>query len=72
VLNCKEFGRKLSSPNFKLLTRHSPGGTEEGHEKPQLEWPKFESGTSRIRSRSVNHSTLTFGKFVPNCIKYER
>jgi hypothetical protein len=34
MLNWKEFGRKWLRPNFEVLSRHSPGGTEENHEKP--------------------------------------
>jgi hypothetical protein len=34
-MNWKGFGRTWSSPNFKILARHSPGGTEENHGKPQ-------------------------------------
>jgi hypothetical protein len=30
----KAFGRKQSWPNFKALFRHSPGETEQNHEKP--------------------------------------
>jgi hypothetical protein len=49
----------------KVLSQHLPGGTEENHEKPQYEElvsrPRFEHGTSRIRSRSANHSTTMFG-----------
>jgi hypothetical protein len=32
--NWKEFGRKRSLSNFKMISMHSPGGTEEYHEKP--------------------------------------
>jgi hypothetical protein len=32
MMNCKGFGRKWVWPNFMVLSRHSPGGTEEGHE----------------------------------------
>jgi hypothetical protein len=32
-MNWKGFGRTQSWPNFKVLFRHSPGGTEENHEK---------------------------------------
>jgi hypothetical protein len=28
MMDWKGFGRKLSRPNFKALSRHSPGGTE--------------------------------------------
>jgi hypothetical protein len=28
-MNWKGFGRKWSWPNFKVLTQHLPGGTEE-------------------------------------------
>jgi hypothetical protein len=47
-----------------------PGETEEHHEKFPSEYTvselKFEPGTSRIRSRSVNHSTKTFGVKLKN------
>jgi hypothetical protein len=60
LVNLKECWRKRSWPNFKVLSRHLPGGTEEIHRKLQpgypVSWPIFEPGTSRIRSRSVNHS----------------
>jgi hypothetical protein len=36
MMNLKAFGRKRSWPKFKVLSRHSPGGTEENHEKPQI------------------------------------
>jgi hypothetical protein len=55
------FGGKRSWPHFKVLSRHLSGGTEGNHEKPQSGWPvfgpRFETWTSRIRSRRVNHST---------------
>jgi hypothetical protein len=31
----KGVGRKQLWPDFKVLSQHSPGGTEEIHEKPQ-------------------------------------
>jgi hypothetical protein len=34
-MNWKGFGRKLSWPNFEVLSGYSPGGTEEIHEKFQ-------------------------------------
>jgi hypothetical protein len=64
MMNWKGFGRKRSWPNFKVLSRHSPGRTEENHENNQDSWlsgPTFEPRTSRIRSRSVSHWTMTFG-----------
>jgi hypothetical protein len=33
-MNLKGFGRKWSWPNFKVLSWHLPGQTEETHEKP--------------------------------------
>jgi hypothetical protein len=39
MINWKGFGRKQSWPNFKVLSRHLPGGTEEDHKKLQLGWP---------------------------------
>jgi hypothetical protein len=63
----KGTGRKRSWPNFKVVSRHFPGGAEGNHEKSQSLWPvsgpRFEPGTSRIRSRSVNHLTMTLGVF---------
>jgi hypothetical protein len=51
-------GRKRSWPNLKVLPRHFPRRTEENYEKPQsgelVSGYKFEPGTSRIRSKSVN------------------
>jgi hypothetical protein len=32
MIHWKRFGRKRSWANFKVLPRHSPGGTEENHE----------------------------------------
>jgi hypothetical protein len=32
MMNWKGCGRKRSWPNFKVLSRHLPGGTEENHE----------------------------------------
>jgi hypothetical protein len=55
---------------FKGLSRHLPEGTEKNHEKPQSGWlvtgPRFETGTSRIRSRSANHSAVTFDTCTSN------
>jgi hypothetical protein len=33
--NWDGYGRKRSWPNFKVLCRHSPGGTDENHEKSE-------------------------------------
>jgi hypothetical protein len=35
MMNWKGFGRKWPWPNFKVLSWHSPGETEENHEKHQ-------------------------------------
>jgi hypothetical protein len=32
MMNRKGIGRQGSWPNFKVLSRYSPGGTEENHE----------------------------------------
>jgi hypothetical protein len=39
MMNWKELGRNRSWPNFKVLSRHSTGGTEEGDENPQSRYP---------------------------------
>jgi hypothetical protein len=57
----KGLGRKRSLPNFKVPSRHFTGGTEENHEKNlgyPASGPKFEPGTSKIRSSIVSHSTF--------------
>jgi hypothetical protein len=50
MMNWKGFDRKRSWPNFKGLSRHSPGGTEENHEKLNhgrlSQGLRFEPGTS--------------------------
>jgi hypothetical protein len=68
MLNLKRFGKKWSWPNFEVLSRHLPGGTEENSENFNQDnrspGPKIESADSRIRSRSVNHSTMTYGGLI--------
>jgi hypothetical protein len=64
-VNWERFDRKRSWLNFKILFQDSPGGTEENHESPQSGKPdaRAENRTrdNRIRSRSITHSTRTFG-----------
>jgi hypothetical protein len=36
MMNWKEFGRKRSPSNFKVLFPHSPGESEENHEKMSI------------------------------------
>jgi hypothetical protein len=65
MMNWKGFGTKRSSPNVKVLSRPSPGGTEGNYKIPQdspSPGPRFEPWTYRIL-RSVNHSTTTFGLY---------
>jgi hypothetical protein len=53
----KRFVRKGSWTNFKVLSRHSRGGTDENQENSQdSRWlgPKFEPGTYQIRSRTLS------------------
>jgi hypothetical protein len=35
MMNWKRCGRKWLWPNFKVLSQHLPGRTEEYHDKPQ-------------------------------------
>jgi hypothetical protein len=71
VINCKEYERKLSWPNFKVLSRNFPIGSEKNYEKAQLVWPvsgpRFEPRMSRIQGMSVNHSTTTFSDECDTC-----
>jgi hypothetical protein len=60
-MNWKGFCRKRSWPNFKVLSRHFPGGTE-GNENPQSGKPVVAADNRRIRRRCVNRSTTTFGE----------
>jgi hypothetical protein len=50
---------------YRILSLHLPGGTEERHEQPYwgqpVSGPRFEPGTSQIRSRNVIYATTTFG-----------
>jgi hypothetical protein len=39
MMKRKRFGRKRQWPNFKVLCRHLPGGTEENHGKRPSEYP---------------------------------
>jgi hypothetical protein len=65
MINWKGFVWKRSWPNFKVLSGHSPGGTEENHENlsqdSRSQGMRFKPRTYRIRSRSANHSITTFG-----------
>jgi hypothetical protein len=64
MMDWKGFDRKRSWSNFKVLIRHSPGGTEENHEihhDGRSRGPWIEPGTFLVRSRSVDHSATTFG-----------
>jgi hypothetical protein len=59
-VNWKGCGRKRSWLDYKVLSRHLPGETEENDENLlsgyPVSGPIFELGTSRIRSRGVNLS----------------
>jgi hypothetical protein len=53
-----------SGHSFKVLFQHLPG-TEENHKKPQsgqlVSGLRFVPENSEIQSRSLSHSTTTFG-----------
>jgi hypothetical protein len=63
-MSCKVCRIKWPFHNFKTLSCHLPGRTEETHEKRQSGYPltgsRFETGTSRIITRSANHPAVTF------------
>jgi hypothetical protein len=68
MMNWRGFGRKRSWPNFKALSRNSPGGTEKkarktsiriaGHRGRDLNLgsPEYEAGVLTAR-----HEVLQFG-----------
>jgi hypothetical protein len=45
MMNWIGFGTKRPWPNFKVLSRHSPGGTEEITETARRGGPRFEPVT---------------------------
>jgi hypothetical protein len=49
-MDLKGFGSKRSWPNFKVPSRHSRGGTDENHEKPQS---GYSVTGAEIRSRDL-------------------
>jgi len=66
MMNWKGFGRKRSWPNFKVLSWHLPGGTEENHKKlSQDSWSlgrDLNPGPPKYESRSDSgylHMNLT-------------
>jgi hypothetical protein len=67
-MNWKGFGTKRSWPNFKVLSRHSRGETEENqgnlNQDSRSPGPRIDPGTPEYENKSVNHSTTTFGKPV--------
>jgi hypothetical protein len=82
-MNWKGYGRKLSSSNFKALSWHLPGGTEENHENlRQGIWspgrdmnpgpPEYEAGVLTTRPRlfdSKNHVSVE-GRSTIGCSDY--
>jgi hypothetical protein len=52
MMNLKGLGRKRPWPKFKVISRHSPEGTEENHEKTH---------DSRYPGRDLKQSTTAFG-----------
>jgi hypothetical protein len=68
MINWQGCGIKQSWPNLTHYLGILPEGNEGNHEKPQLGYwvsgPIFELRSSRTRSRSDNHSTMTFDSNV--------
>jgi hypothetical protein len=67
MINGKEFGRKRSLPNSRHYTGIHLGlkkTTKNLNHHSRSPGPRFEPGTSQIRSRSVNHSTTTLGTIL--------
>jgi hypothetical protein len=65
MINWRGFGRKRPWPNLRYCHDISLEGLRKAtkilNENSWLLGLRFEPGTSRIRSRSVIHSTTTFG-----------
>jgi hypothetical protein len=59
-MNWKGFGMKRSWLNFKVLSRHAPGGTEETHGKNPGP-PEYEGGVLTTQRRS----SVSKSKAVP-------
>jgi hypothetical protein len=61
MINFEVFGR----PNLRYYNGIYLKALQRNHEENQsgqsVSGPRFEPGNSRIRSRNVNHSTVTFG-----------
>jgi hypothetical protein len=65
MMNWRGFGRKRFWPNFKVLSQEGLRKTMKSLiQSSRLLGPRIELGTSRVRGRSVNHSTMTFGKML--------
>jgi hypothetical protein len=60
MMNWKGCGRKRSWPNLKVLYRNFHGGTGKTSTASVRTESRFEFLTSRMRSKSANHSTTTF------------
>jgi hypothetical protein len=67
MMNCKGCGRRRSWPHLNVLSQQLPGGTEKKTRKTSVRIAgvraAFEPVTSRIRNRSLNHSTATLDVF---------
>jgi hypothetical protein len=81
MLNWKQFGRKRLWPNFKVLSRHSPGGTEENHEnlnqdsrgrEPNPGPPDYEVGvlTTRPRRSVALRGVFQYPSRIPELMYY--
>jgi hypothetical protein len=63
--NWRGFCRKRLWPNYNIVSRNSLGlrkSMKTLNQDSRSPGPRFEPGILRIRSRSVNHSTTTFGE----------
>jgi hypothetical protein len=66
MINLKGCGRKCLWPNFKRLSQHLPGGSDENYEKPQdsQSGSRYDPRTFQTQSRRVNQSNTTFSKIM--------
>jgi hypothetical protein len=79
MMNWKGCGRRQSWPNFKLLSQHLPGGTEDNHKNLsednrspsrdlKLGLLEYESGVQNVADYLLNINISVFCAFLLNSL----